>query len=530
VATLTNVERFQRLFRGRETAHGQFDPLRTEAKKGWTISKPTPDEAWTRHLSGGIPWLGIIPHQLDNTTYWGAVDVDDETVNHASVAAMVEHAGLPLVVCRSRSGKAHLFLFLAEPVPNKLVRTKLRAWHLALGFRNNPDGRPIEVFPKADRLEVTQQGNWISLPYWGALGGKVDRVAVEADGNPLTFEQFLNHAEERRLSRLELEATEAGGGLYPEGPPCLNTLLGLGFPSGSRNMGLVNLGIMVKATVAEQRRLAEEAQEPSPYDLAWFTNELKTIARDHFDPDPPMSDREVESTAKSVWNREYSYKCDEQPIQPHCDKKVCRTRKFGVGVIRQQKLDAAMPPLSDLRKLMTTPPRWILNVATRDVELSTEELMNIPRFRKAVLERCDRIFPLLKQFECDDMLRPLLDTKTVIDAPEDAGVDGQFRALFEQFLLRRAHAASLDDLKSGVPYEKNGMVYFRSGDLMRFLARSRFHISGANEVYALLRRLNVSHTILGEQGDGVRVWAVKVPTDAHLLNGHTPKLVEEPLY
>ncbi len=525
---LNPVERFQRLFRGRETTHGQLDPARTEGHQGWTVKRAAGDAEWTRHLAGGTPWLGMIPHQLDNTTYFGVVDVDDTTVNHAAIASLIEHANLPLVVCRSRSGGAHLFLFLREAAPTKLVRAKLKSWHNSLGLKSNPDGRTIEVFPKADRLQSTEQGNWISLPYWGALGkATIERVAIKADGLPLSFEQFLDYAERQRISPVELEAVEATGGMFPEGPPCLNSIMSLGIPEGGRNMTMVALATMYRYMVVDEEREGgplDLTQKPGVEEFTQLLLELNS--EDHFDP--PLEESEVRAVAKSVAKRAYSFKCEEIPLKPHCDKKVCKTRRYGVGAMRKQLLGQAMPKLSGLRKVTSDPPRWILTVDGLDVDLATEDLMQLPRFRRVVLEKRNRIFPLLKQTEWDETLVSLTADLTIVEAPEDAGEFGQFMNLLGEYLQRRRNATTVEDLRLGLPLEFNGRVHFKSTAFIAFLERKRFRPTESSVIYGLLRKVGVDHGYISQKGDQIRTWHVPIPKNDIPVEEDNGHLAEVP--
>ena len=54
---------------------------------------------------------------------------------------------LPLVVCRSKSGGAHIFLFSTKFIEEKIMRDKLLEIRAILGFAN------AEVFPKQIELK-----------------------------------------------------------------------------------------------------------------------------------------------------------------------------------------------------------------------------------------------------------------------------------------------------------------------------------------------------------------------------------------
>src|SRR5690606_28295947 len=71
-------------------------------------------------------------------------------------------------------------------------------------------GRPrAEVFPKQDRLEPTEHGNWINLPYHN-VAGPTNRYALDENGKGLvTLAEFLDYAESRVISAAELRAFNA---------------------------------------------------------------------------------------------------------------------------------------------------------------------------------------------------------------------------------------------------------------------------------------------------------------------------------
>jgi hypothetical protein len=56
--------------------------------------------------------IGIVPIRDDATCVWGAIDIDlDKEPNLTVLAKQVHKLELPLIVCRSKSGGAHLYLF-----------------------------------------------------------------------------------------------------------------------------------------------------------------------------------------------------------------------------------------------------------------------------------------------------------------------------------------------------------------------------------------------------------------------------------
>lgn len=484
----TPLSRFQGLFRGRETAFGQW--VKDAVK---TLRKPATEQHWKDHLNGKGPILGIVPVRLDNTCYFGAIDVDDDVINHAAVAGIIEAAGLPLVVCRSKSGAAHLYQFFSEPVPAELVKEKLRNWANAMGFVKNPDESMVEVFPKNAKLKSDDPGNWINLPYYGAK--TTTRKAIKADGSELSLSQFLDYAESKRISEAKFNGTHpAMSGGFSDGPPCLQALDQVGYPDGSRNMGIYNVGIYFK--LAKPDTWQEE--------IAAYNKEKM---------DPPLKDRDIKAVIKSLENKDYVYKCDDLPIAPHCKKAQCKKQPFGIDVFRKQAKLKEMPPIGGLKKVLTDPPRWLVTVDGIELDLETDQLMILGMFRKVVLERCNRIIPMLKSFEWDEVLAGLLKEREDIAAPEDAGVIGQFISYLNEFLLRRFHATTMDDVVAGLPFEPvgSGKVYFRSSDLNSFLEKKKFRDFDTGKLFTVLRNMQAGYTVVKVKKVPVQVWSIPIP-------------------
>ena len=66
--------------------------------------------------------------------------------------------------------------------------------------------------------------------------------------------------------------------------------------------------------------------------------------------EPPLPLNEVNIVAKQVQRKDYAYKCNDAPINAHCNKDLCRTMKFGIGAA------VAGVPIANLRKYNSSPP------------------------------------------------------------------------------------------------------------------------------------------------------------------------------
>ena len=196
------AENFSRLFKGSERAHGFFEVKqdRNDGKKqGKAITVKTSGPTisfWEKHLQGEYG-LGVIPINDDNMCHWGCIDVDVYPLDLAELIDKIEKQKLPLVVCRSKSGGAHILLFVSEPVEAGDMQDKLREIAAGLGYGG------LEIFPKqrqvlADRGDI---GSWLNMPYFG--GEDSTRYGLSEKAEALGIDDFLAFALERQITNSE---------------------------------------------------------------------------------------------------------------------------------------------------------------------------------------------------------------------------------------------------------------------------------------------------------------------------------------
>ena len=92
---------------------------------------------------------------------------------------------LPLIVCRSKSGGAHVFLFTKENIPASLMQSKLKQMAIILGYEGS------EIFPKQTEILVERgdTGNFLNLPYYNEMKGL--RYAINDNGTGCTLQEFF---------------------------------------------------------------------------------------------------------------------------------------------------------------------------------------------------------------------------------------------------------------------------------------------------------------------------------------------------
>ena len=299
------AHRFHVLCSGLERAHGTYNRIGSPRDNGKCIGTPdtvrqlVTDQLWAQHLAGRNG-IGIVPIRDDGTAVFGAIDIDQYSgLDHGRMAATVARLGFPLVTCRSKSGGAHLCLFTKQPVDAGRMQDKLRDMAAKLGHGE------AEIFPKQRKLMPKECGNWINAFYFDAE--RTNRYAVDVTGNALSAEAFLQLAESSKVGPefFEPSAPSAQEPL-PGGPPCLQHLVTLGFPEGTRNNSLLNVGIYFKHVNPDT-----------------FSADVEAFNRQHMQ----LGSDEVLQTLKSLTKKDYFYTCSKDPLTPYCNSVVCRTRK-----------------------------------------------------------------------------------------------------------------------------------------------------------------------------------------------------------
>jgi hypothetical protein len=482
------AERMLSLFEGYDGAHGTHgDMVRNPEKNekleikmsARTVREPVTVELWEEHLLGER-YLGIIPTRRDNTCVWGCIDVDRYDLDHGAIVRQLREAHLPLIVCRTKSGGAHIYMFMAEPVPAAEIQAKLRDLSALLGFGGS------EIFPKQTKVltDSGDLGNWLNMPYHH--GDQTNRYCVNEQGRGLTLRQFLAKAEAARLTPDEMIALRAANEAddeFRDGPPCLQHLTSIGFPEGTRNNGLFGVGTFLKK------------KHPDKWELL-----LEQVNARYFTP--PLPSAEVQQIIKSLRSKDYKYKCSDMPLASHCNAGLCRTRKHGVGT------KGTVPVMGSLAVLDTDEPVWFLDVGGERIELTTDELQVPARFQKRCMESVNIIVPIMKKETWDQILQGLFDNLTKIEAPAEASLSGQFFEHIETFCTDRQQAQTMEEIILGKAWHDDavGRVYFRLRDIQEYLEKVKFRGMTRTQMTSKIRDMRGGQHFFNVKGRGVNVF------------------------
>jgi hypothetical protein len=202
------TDRFLKLFRGRGDCHGSWS--------GGCVREQLTRRHYHQHLTSG-PHIGVYPMIKDKAS-WGCIDIDGkqhaiDTVNRVwdweQMRIIAENLKTVLAVKnviahteRTANG-IHVWVFPEEPlVAAATMRRALMAACKAVNYD------PKEVNPKQEVLSSTQIGNYVRLPYPGALNNDPDArvVYLSTLNNTVHLADFVEHAETNRTSTAALAA------------------------------------------------------------------------------------------------------------------------------------------------------------------------------------------------------------------------------------------------------------------------------------------------------------------------------------
>jgi hypothetical protein len=473
------------LFEGYQKAYGYYsgdlksDNGKMLGKRGSVTGEVTV-ELWEKHVAGA-QGLGIIPINENSQVKFAAVDIDQYDLDLVKLVKDIEEKKLPLVLCRTKSGGAHLYLFLTEFHDAGEIQRKMRDIASTLGFGNS------EIFPKqtqikADRGDV---GNWINMPYFNASDTR--RFAIDAAGKELQAVEFSRYAKTRIISpenflQIQLKQTEHLIG----GPPCLNHLISMGFPPGTRNNGLLNLGVYAKKLNPDNwEKLVQEYNDKFM--------------------DPPLEAMEVVGVIKSLQKKEFFYMCKQPPIAQYCNKAKCRACKHGIGAG-----DLGMPKFGSLTKLLTVPPIWFLELEGGGrMELTTDQLQSQRGFQNRCMEALN-IMPIPPKNEVwQEIVSTLLSNVNVVEIPAEATPEGMLKGLLEEFCTSRVQAKNPDEMLLGKPWTSNGFHYFRLKDFLDFLSRKKFDLIRKAHVGLYLKNWKAESKFWNLKGKGTNTYKVE---------------------
>ena len=500
------IDKFSTIFDGLRLAYGTFKIEDRNAKgkatgKAMIVREERTEETWQMHLDG-TQSVGIIPINEDNMCRWGCIDIDEYNFDHTALINKLKNLKLPLVVCRSKSGGAHVFLFTDDFIPAKDMQDVLTRLSVGLGYGGS------EIFPKqiALNLDRGDVGNFLNMPYFDHENSL--RYAFNPDSSAATIEEFFQLVAENVQTReqaLALIVEQDSSLPIQDGPPCLQTLCKDGIGEGARNNGLFNVGVYLRKAF------------PDTWESEILQHNMQFIH-------PPLPLGEVNSVAKQLLRKDYAYKCKDAPINSVCNKELCMTRKFGIEAV------VSGVQIANLRKYNSVPPVWFLDVEGKPLEMGTDDLLNQMAFQRACVEQLNFYPRTMKKDMWETRINALLTEMqetdgSIIEVSEDVSVNGIFNEHLEEFCTGHQAAEEKEQILLKRPWtdEEKNETYFRLKDLEGHLLKANFKHFKTHQIAQRLRDINGEATQLRIQSKVVRLW--KIP--AHKV---TKTVIRDPRF
>ena len=482
-------KKFIEIFSGLERAYGQTQSRsknesgKLEAKS-WIEKEQLTEQKWIDHLDGKEPSLGIIPIKDDNTCTWGAIDIDTyDGFDHKKLIKTIIEKKLSLVVCKSKSGGAHIFLFVKESCSAKDMQIKLTEIAAWIGHGDS------EVFPKQIELNSKGTGNFLNLPY--NHPEYPTRYALNDNGDALdTLYSFIEYYETKVVDKItdvviDKPVTKKSNDDFKNAPPCLVTLASQGFAEGSRNMAMFQLGVYLRQRFPEQLETKLDY-----YNTKYFS--------------PPLPSREVLTILKQVEDKKYFYRCEDPTFKSVCEKIRCQTMKFGIG-------NSASNDITSLKKWVSDNPMYEVTHNGKVIILSLDQLANHGEYRKATIAQANEsprpIAPAIWADVVDGLLKNMGEGD-YIHLPGEVTAKGQFLDQLKIFLENNGGAKDRQDVLQGMVYEHEKYLFFKPQSFRDFLKMKRFTKMSDSHQYKIFSEFGGNTAKLRVNNKAEHCWKV----------------------
>ena len=469
------IDKFKHIFTGLERAHGVTKVGESNGNgikvkgKSFVKREPVTDLLWQQHLEG-IESLGVIPINDDNNCKWGCIDIDSYAgFDHLELIKKINKLNLPLIVFRSKSGGAHVFLFTEDYVSARSMQDKLTEIKAVLGYGGS------EVFPKQTELKSQDDtGNFLNLPYFNCT--KTTRYAFNDKGEAVTLDGFYLLYENKKQKSVDNISVERPHTEFSDAPPCIETLSINKIGEGGRNNALFHYGVYAK-----QKWPAE-----------WKS---KLILFNATSMEQPLSDSEVQIIVNQHDKKEWGYKCNDQPMCSVCDKTLCRKRKFGIGQ------EILFPGLTDLQVIDLEDPYYYLNVDGERLYLeNVKYLRQQSLFQEACMKQLRFRPPTLKEKDWVVITNSLLNNAEVTEPAEGLRTEDQLQNHLEEFCLNRQVSTDKNDLKKGGVWTSDGNHHFVFDRFYhQFLMRRRWDVGYSRTAQMLKEKCNCDSKRIGKE-------------------------------
>ncbi|MEJ2248061.1 MAG: hypothetical protein P8Y70_00190 [Candidatus Lokiarchaeota archaeon] len=484
--SIKTLSEFMMYFSGNMQAYGihiyNFVSKGKEQGKNSTKPLPVSEELYKNHLEGK-QGLGIIPVSK-NKCKFSVLDIDiydnqDILNNYLNI---IYNYNFPLCPFSTKSGGLHLYVFYNDFISAKKARMYMRKFKILLGA-----SKTVEIFPKQDSLSDNRIGNWINLPYYNSENTK--QYFINQDRKALLLEDALLEIRNNLQSENTIEEFLEGVPLN-DAPPCLQTLY-LSGNTDYRNNFLFSLAGYYKIKYGDDF-------------------EFKVLEANSIILNKPLSVEEVhKSILSSHKKKDYSYKCNEEPICNYCNKKECKERKYGIGGEEINQLS-----FEEFIQYLTDPPYYEWKINGSSLKFFSEvDIIQQQKFR-VLCFRILHILPYkLKENTWTKIVNKALNNMTIKQIAEDEDISPGmlFKEYLTEFLEKRTFARNKEQILINRVYkdDEQKVYVFKPKNFLDFLIiQKSFRYYGYVEIQSKLRELGglPKRYYISKEKGSTRVW------------------------
>ena len=482
------VENFIKIFEGYNLARGTFTrdksklPGKAEGKSlvhREEVTKPM----WGNHLKGIEPSLGIMPVNENSEAQWGCIDVDDFNLDYEGILQNIRKLELPLIMVRSKSGCAHIFLFIKKFIPAEEIKFVMNAFAAQLGIADKLD----RIYPMQTEFLQGGTGSWLNMPYFNLEEG--GRYAYKDNMDAATLDEFFGMYEKYvqedldkylRVKTQEKEKPKEKKIKKPCELPCIKNCKAANngkIPKGSRNEFLFHQGVYYSKAHEDISKTEGTVKTPETLLREFNSNSMVE----------PLEEKEIIKIGESLEKLEYKYKCKSPQIKKYCDVSKCKTNPAGITPDEAKELITAHDILGSINEYGSVPPKFFMYVQVKEttntlkhvrVEFTGSELKNKTLFMKKLHDWGHfppKVLDQMKPNDFADFIDGLLERRGFEEASEEANIDFDFKVLMRDFLEKTTVSLDKADILDGACFydEKKGMMHFKLSKLQQYLQAAR---------------------------------------------------------
>ena len=444
------IDKFIKIFEGLGVGYGQFrkDNNRLALKvegRSYVEKKPVTKELWQNHLDGIGPNLGIFPLTRKGTCKWGAIDIDDNNFDYEKLLEKIRKHKLPLIMFRSKSGRAHVYLFMKDFYSAHEIQLVMKKFAAKLGLADKLD----RIYPMQTSLTEKDYGSYLNMPYYNQE--ETNTPAYKDDFEGATIEEFFEMYDkyvQTELTEYLVEEVQTKTKKLKEKKledfflPCVKNCLAENgkIPSDiGRNDFLLHKYVWTKKAVEKGVKKIEAYSKMDAKNLLLYFNKEYL--------ENPLGENEIEKSIFKSENREYKYLCKKQSIKKYCDASACVRNTCGINPKEAERLKSAKESLGQIVKYDSDPPIYYEKVAVKiegtedykkiQVAMDGSTIMNKTEWLKTL--RNKGFFPpisfdMMKTADFLELQDGRFKNLLVEPADEEASEDFEFKSMIYTFI------------------------------------------------------------------------------------------------